>query len=654
MRVLIVTHYLGDAFPHGLEQVITRLSTELRKVGDDVATVTTREPGTRREVAAAPKRSRFGMTVFPIAGGPLDPLGLPETERETERQLDQVLDEWRPDIVHFTLLHGLHPNVARHVQRRGTPVLVDVHSYEAGCPRLLLRKDTGESCAGPNGGRECAATCFAGLPDALPRLTARARGFEEAVREADAVTACSPFVARWLHDTCGLPEPQVVSPPIAPPPPQLPLELRETPVTRGRLNLAMIGPVGTAKGIGVAVEAIAGAGLASTQLLVLGPVIDSELASAMRQCAARVAGFELVLAGSFEPAALSLLLSDVDLLIVASQGPEKYSLAAREAWSRGIPVIASRLGALTEAIREGENGLTFSHDDPSALGEALKHVAERPALLRHMRQGSLATPYVVPGEYAATIRQVYATVVDRGRSAGSDDSVVDATGPVVSPPRSTKRARGWARQREVGTSSHRAVFTDIYERELWRVGGESSSGPGSQREHTTQLQHELPELLARLGVHRLLDIGCGDFNWMRDVELGTDLYVGVDVVFDVVLNNRLEYGNSRRHFLQRDVTRDPLPQADLVLCRDVLIHFPDDDLVTAMQAIIGSGARYLMAGTFVDRRENRPIALGDWRPVNLRLPPLSMPPPLDWLVETPPESGYDDKRLAVWDLTELR
>jgi hypothetical protein len=100
--------------------------------------------------------------------------------------------------------------------------------------------------------------------------------------------------------------------------------------------------------------------------------------------------------------------------------------------------------------------------------------------------------------------------------------------------------------------------------------------------------------------------------------------------------------------------RHPLPAADLVICRDVLIHFPDEDLVTAFQAILACGARYLLTSTFVERTRNEPIELGDWRPVNLELAPLSLPPPIDAILETPDVPGYEDKRLALWDLELVR
>jgi hypothetical protein len=141
---------------------------------------------------------------------------------------------------------------------------------------------------------------------------------------------------------------------------------------------------------------------------------------------------------------------------------------------------------------------------------------------------------------------------------------------------------------------------------------------------------------------------------MRDTRLDVDCYIGVDISFDLVLANRLRYGGPRRLFVLRDLTRDPLPRADLILCRNVLVHFPDEDLGDAMRAIVDSGARWMLATTFIERTENLPIYGGHWRPLNLELPPISLPPPVELLLETPPAPGFADKRLALWDLAELR
>jgi glycosyltransferase involved in cell wall biosynthesis len=618
LRVLIVIHYLGEDFPDGgVERDVIQLSTELAADGVDVAIATTLEQRPEQHGAAWPRRSVHGFPVFAISAGPLDAFGTANEERSIQ-EMQRVLDEWMPDVVHITVLYGLHPGIVAHAKRWGAAVLLDCHSYEFGCLRVVLGRTDGTPCNGPEGGHACATACFAEQPDALATVQERLGAMRRAALAADRVIACSSFLAEWLRHTCDVRVSEAISPPIARPA-ALPVALRGAPRSRGQLNLAMIGRVTYAKAPDTVIDAIGRAELGLTELLLLGPVSDEEYKAQIVRRAAAIADLRLRLVGSFKPSQLSVLLSEVDVLVVASRTPETYSLAAREAWSRGIPVLASRLGALTDAVEEGRNGFLFDHDDPSELASALHRLVAEPQLIRELRKGALRTPYVTRSAYGSAFQRVYGEIT---AASGTP----------------SKRAR-----------SPRSSDA----REGWRVGGDSSSDPGSQRARTRGLQRELPKLLARLGVSTVLDLGCGDFNWMRDVELGVDLYTGVDVVFDVVLENRLRHGGPRRRFLFRDLTRDPVPRADLVLCRDVLIHLPDDDLVHAMEAIIDSGARYLLASTFLSRTHNPPIALGEWRPLNMRLPPLSMPPPRDWLVDTPSEHGFDDKRLALWDLHAL-
>ncbi|HEX5709358.1 MAG TPA: hypothetical protein VFX96_18800, partial [Pyrinomonadaceae bacterium] len=62
-----------------------------------------------------------------------------------------------------------------------------------------------------------------------------------------------------------------------------------------------------------------------------------------------------------------------------------------------------------------------------------------------------------------------------------------------------------------------------------------------------------------------------------------------------------------------------------------------------------SGAVYLLATTHTDVQENEEIATGDWRKLNLELPPLNFPPPRRLVVEDEELS----KCLGLWSLAEL-
>lgn len=192
------------------------------------------------------------------------------------------------------------------------------------------------------------------------------------------------------------------------------------------------------------------------------------------------------------------------------------------------------------------------------------------------------------------------------------------------------------------------VFSDIYRTNAWK-DSESVSGRGSTIARTQAIISQLPPLLQQLGVRTLLDAACGDFNWMRYVELGGVNYIGADVVPELIARNRRLYGREGRSFLALDITKDRLPRADAVLCRDCLIHLSFESIAAAVANFKRSGARYLLCTTHASVTENVPCRDGGWRNVNLHLPPFKFPPPLKMIVEDE-ELG---KRLGVWRLKDL-
>jgi SAM-dependent methyltransferase len=198
-------------------------------------------------------------------------------------------------------------------------------------------------------------------------------------------------------------------------------------------------------------------------------------------------------------------------------------------------------------------------------------------------------------------------------------------------------------------------FARIYKTNLW-FDSESRSGVGSSLDSTAVLRASLPPMLRRLKARRLLDVPCGDFNWMRDVDLSGIDYIGGDIVGPLIKSNRERYESAARKFLKVDVISGPLPDADVILCRDCLVHFSFANIFAAFRTIKASGARYLLTTTFSGRDVNKDIVDGDWRPLNLEAPPFLLPAPIDVIVEGCTEEGgaYADKGLAVWHVSDLR
>jgi hypothetical protein len=200
----------------------------------------------------------------------------------------------------------------------------------------------------------------------------------------------------------------------------------------------------------------------------------------------------------------------------------------------------------------------------------------------------------------------------------------------------------------------RWVFEAIHTARSWG-SGESSSGPGSTRERAASFLPELIAVVRLLGTTTLLDAPCGDFNWAAPLADSVDRYIGIDVVPGIIRSNRQRWSSPRRRFLCRDMVRQRLPAADLILCRDALVHLARADVFQALANLRRTGATYLIATTFIGDRINEDIRTGEWRPLNMQRPPFGFPPPSRLIDEHCHHTGgiYSDKRLGVWRFDDV-
>jgi hypothetical protein len=200
----------------------------------------------------------------------------------------------------------------------------------------------------------------------------------------------------------------------------------------------------------------------------------------------------------------------------------------------------------------------------------------------------------------------------------------------------------------------RAVFSSIHQSNAW-LGAESVSGLGSDSVNTATVKRELPGLLRALGARTMLDAPCGDLNWIKDIDLGLDRYIGADVVPDVIRRNRELYQGASREFRVLDITKGRVPKVDVILCRDCLVHLSHRHAAAALRAFQKSGSRYLLTTTFTGPRENTDIQTGEWRPLNLERPPFSLPAPVRVLNEgyVGEDGQFADKSLGLWELQGL-
>jgi len=202
-------------------------------------------------------------------------------------------------------------------------------------------------------------------------------------------------------------------------------------------------------------------------------------------------------------------------------------------------------------------------------------------------------------------------------------------------------------------SDIRSIFSLIYRGNLWG-DRQSASGPGSNLRQTEILSRELPALFSELGIRTLVDAPCGDMNWMRRLSYEFERFHGIDVAPEVIARLKSEIWSDRYAFTCADITVDPLPKADAILCRDALVHLPYAMIERFLANLRRAEIPYLLTTHFPEK-VNKDVPVGGWRALNFEDEPFGWPAPLRLIRERPENPGdpYNDKSLALWRVSEI-
>lgn len=191
------------------------------------------------------------------------------------------------------------------------------------------------------------------------------------------------------------------------------------------------------------------------------------------------------------------------------------------------------------------------------------------------------------------------------------------------------------------------IFTGIFTSNAWG-SEETPCGPGSTIDACSGIISKIPFWIDLHSIQTIVDLGCGDFHWMNQVDLDNVEYVGYDIVKEAVAAAS-RYVASNITFHQANILEIQIPGADLVICKDVLIHLPDNDVLTLLGSIRASGSR-LLASTTSPGWNNlfrHGLRTGEFSPLDLEAEPFSLGMPLDY-VAVPHKDGHPAKFLALW------
>ncbi|MFL5737014.1 MAG: glycosyltransferase family 4 protein [Actinomycetota bacterium] len=345
MRVLLLhSRYLSGA-ASGENRVLEEESRLLQDAGHDV-TVWSPEPDTGSALANA---RTAGSAIW---------------SRRAARHVGTLVRRSAVDVVHVhNLFPTLSPAVLKAARSEGAAVVMTLHNYRLMClPANFLRDGRPcEDCLGHLPWPGVVHRCY--RDSALGSTTlAASLGVARSAGAFDAVTrflAVSEFV-RAKHIQGGIaPERIAVKPNFT-----WPAERRTGPGE----YLLFLGRLSSEKGVDTILRA-ADRSPRGCPVLVVGDGPDAE---ALRRSAPANVAFRGQVGASEVPS----ILASARALLVPSRWYEAAPRSIIEAYAAGVPVIASDIGALPEAVPDGRTGLLARADDPAGWAARMEDLAD--------------------------------------------------------------------------------------------------------------------------------------------------------------------------------------------------------------------------------------------------------------------------------------
>lgn len=299
-----------------------------------------------------------------------------------KRRVAERIRNFRPDVVHvFNFFPLLSPSVHYACREAGVPVVQKISNFRLVCPGALLLRDgrVCEDCIGktapwPGVLHECYRGSRAGSAT-VAAMIATHRLLGTWTKEVDAFIARTDFSRQKLIEG-GLPAEKIVVVP----------SFSSDPGTAdgGSGNFALfVGRLSQEKGI----ESLLSAWNLLRGAIPLKVAGDGPLKEEVVRAAANG---QVEYLGMRPRAEILDLMREAAFLVFPSVWYECFPLVIVEAFACGLPVIASRMGAMGEVIEDGRTGLHFRPGDAEDLAAKVEWAVSHPEEMAQMRRAARA------------------------------------------------------------------------------------------------------------------------------------------------------------------------------------------------------------------------------------------------------------------------
>lgn len=332
--------------------------------------------------------------------------------RTAQRNLLQKLHEVRPDVVHVHNTFSLiSPSVYYACRAARVPVVQTLHNYRLFCAAATFYRDgrVCEDCLGktpPWSGvwHACYHNSRAQTAVVATMLTMH-RLLKTWSEQVDIYITLTEFGRRKFIEA-GLPEDKIVVKPnfVSPDPGR----------RQGDGEYALfVGRLSQEKGVMNLLKAWQNLPTVPLKIVGAGPLdgkVQSFIAAHQRGCISTL--------GQRDHNEVFSVMKGACLLVFPSEWYEALPCVLLEAFACGVPVVASRLGAMAEIVEDGRTGLHFAPGDPNDLAEKIEWAWTHPRRLHDMGRAvraEFAEKYTAKRNYEM-LRNIYQLAIARSKT----------------------------------------------------------------------------------------------------------------------------------------------------------------------------------------------------------------------------------------------
>ncbi len=405
MKIALASNNFPPEFQGGTERVTLALASALAELGDDVFVVTGSErPHEGDDVI---EEDVAGLTVLRVPRLPDEVYGLELRRPRLMNVVESLLVERGAEVLHLHHWANLSIELLRRAERRGIPSIATLHDMWTTCPRFFRQPPDGLTCPDGDGREPCGRCVALSIEQPLWKLRLgvanRDREILAELHTARRVTAPSASCAQSIAAHVPWPEPiEVVPHGLLE---NVSAEVRFDGEPRTPFRVGTFGNLVRSKGVATLVEAMRG--VDGAELHLFGKVLEEGLEGELRDLAER-GGVTMVNHGWFD-AGDRHPARELDLAVFPSQCVESYGLVVEEALARGVPVVVSDLGALSERI--GDGGIVTPAGDAETLRATLQSVVSEPGRYAELVRG-IPREFATIRDAAMRYREMYQAAVE--------------------------------------------------------------------------------------------------------------------------------------------------------------------------------------------------------------------------------------------------